>query len=90
MVSLFYEKVMEEYDLVPIAIAYEPSNPGKSKAAKLSVAECGNPSGVYTDITSAAARQMLVTGAPFVLDDPDDPTLVREILIGTVQVTQTH
>ncbi len=83
VLSVFYEQLMNEYDLVPISIAYGPSNRGKSKAAKLAVAACGNPGGVYTDITSAVARKMLETAAPFLLDDPDEPAVVRELLITT-------
>lgn len=74
---------MSEYDLAPVSIVYGKSNRGKSKAAKLAVAACGNPAGVYTDITPAAARKLLGTAAPFVLDDPDDPAIVRELLIAT-------
>lgn len=83
VLSVFYEQLMSEYDLVPITIAYGSSNRGKSKAAKLAVAACGNPQGVYTDITPAAARKLLGTAAPFLLDDPDDTAILRELLITT-------
>jgi hypothetical protein len=79
--GIFYEELLLQFDSLPLPIAYGPPNRGKSKAAKLCVAACGNTKGVYTEITLAVCRNLLSQPTPFVYDDPSDPFLLKELLI---------
>lgn len=81
VIAIFYEDIMEQFDLLPLPIAFGPPNRGKSWAAKFAVASCGNQKGVYTDITSAVARKLVSQPIPFVYDDPNDSSLIKELLI---------
>ena len=64
-----------------IPIAFGRVNRGKSAAAKLAVAACGNPKGVYTDVTLPVLKDLLKGGVPFVYDDPCNTTFLRTLLI---------
>ena len=91
--GIFYEELINKFDSLPLPIAYGPPNSGKSKAAKLAVAACGNSKGVYTEITSAVGRKLLAQPTPFVYDDPNDPSLLKELLIaafGGSEVGTSH
>ncbi len=81
IMGIFYEELLRTFDSLPLPIAYGPPNRGKSKAAKLAIAACGNSNGVYTDITSAVGRKLLSQPTPFLYDDPNDPSLLKELLI---------
>ena len=48
VIGMFYEELQEMFDGLPLPIAYGHPNRGKSKAAKLAVAACGNPKVIYT------------------------------------------
>lgn len=91
--GIFYEELLSKFDSLPLPIAYGPPNRGKSKSAKLAVAACGNAKGVYTEITSAVGRRLLSQPTPFVYDDPNDPNLLKELLIaafGGSEVGTSH
>ena len=45
------------------------------------MAACGNPKGVYTDVTLAVLKDLLKGGVPFVYDDPSNTTFLRTLLI---------
>ena len=81
IIAIYYDDVMEQFDLLPRPIAFGPPNRGKSKAAKIAVASCGNLKGMYTEITSALARKLVSQPIPFVYDDPNDASLIKELLI---------
>lgn len=84
VIAIFYEDIMEQFDLLPLPIAFGPPNRGKSWAAKFAVASCGNQKGVYTDITSAMATGSWCRNQFHLYnnyDDPNDSSLIKELLI---------
>lgn len=86
VIGVFYEDLF--YGL-PLPIAFGQCNRGKSKAGKLAIAACATPKEVCTDITLAVARKLISRPTPFLYDDPNDPSVLKDMLISAFGGAET-
>ena len=67
---------------VAVQIAFGEISRGKSNAAKIALAAaCNLQHGFQTYLSDSVARQHLSGALPFVLDDPSNNTILKQILI---------
>ena len=65
-----------------VHIAYGDVSKGKTNAVKVAIASaCNYPTGYVTYLSESAARQHLKVALPFVLDDPSNEEVVKQVLI---------
>ncbi len=65
-------------------------NRGKSKSVELSLAALGLRGAMYSSISDALLRKLILGSMPFALDDPDDADQLHRILLSVFGSTTMH
>ena len=78
--SIFYEDLLQKFGSCGVTLAIGGSNRGKSKSVELSLSAVGCRGAMYTSISDALIRKLLLGGMPWCYDDPEDATSWRECL----------
>ena len=79
--SLVYEDIQAKYGSCGVHIALGNVNRGKSKTVELSLAALGVRGAMYSSISDAFLRKLLLGAMPFAYDDPDDAEQLHRILL---------
>lgn len=70
-----------KYGSCGVNIALGTVNRGKSKSVQLCLAALGVKGAMFSSITDALLRKLLLGSMPFALDDPDDADQLHRILL---------
>ena len=79
--SIFYEDLLQKFGSCGVTLAIGGSNRGKSKSVELSLSAVGCRGAMYTSISDALIRKLLLGAMPWCYDDPEDANQLERMLI---------
>ena len=78
---MFYEDLMHKFGSCGITLAVGGSNRAKSKSVELSLSAVGVRGAMYTSISDALLRKLLMGAMPWCYDDPEEASQLERMLI---------
>ena len=78
---MFYEDLIKVFGSCGVSIAIGGSNRGKSKSVELCLSAIGCRGAVYTSISDALLRKLLLGAMPWCYDDPESADQLERMLI---------
>ena len=78
---MFYEDLLQKFGSCGITLAVGDINRAKSKSVELSLSAIGCRGAIYTSISDALLRKLLMGAMPWCYDDPEEASQLEKMLI---------